>query len=112
MPSRFLAQINIGEEYKFGDEGVSSVFTTLGDFISATLPNVYIIAGLILFFFLLFGGFMFMLKSSEENPEGMLAGKKAITAAVAGFTLIFLSYWIMQIIQVITGINFFNPPLD
>jgi len=112
MPNVLLAVVDIGTDFKFGSFGIGEIpyFQTLGGFISAVLPNVYIISGLILFFFLLFGGFMFMLQSGEENPEAMAASKKAITAALAGFALIFFSYWIMQIIQVITGINFFNPP--
>jgi hypothetical protein len=105
--------VNIGNQFRFGNIGIKDItaFQTLGSFISAILPNIYIISGLIFFFLLLFGGFMFMLQSGEENPEAMAASKKAITAAVAGLALIFFSYWLMQIVQFITGIKFFESGL-
>lgn len=102
-----LALINIGEEFKLGKEtgpGVSSL-GTLGDIISAILPNIYILAGVILLFLLIGGGLMVIVGAGQESPEKAGQGKKAITAAIAGFIVIFASYWIMQIIRIVTGID-------
>ncbi len=84
--------------------GVSSL-GTLGDIVSNILPNIYLLAGIILFFLLIGGGLMFLTSTGQENPEGAGKGKQAITAALIGFLIIFASYWIIQIIQVLTGID-------
>lgn len=104
-----LALVNIGKELLLKPGvGVESI-GTLGEFITAVLPNIYILAGLILLFLLIGGGLMVIVSAGQENPEGAATGKKAITAAVAGFFVIFASYWIIQIIEVVAGIEIFAP---
>lgn len=100
--------LKIGEEFWLKqDRGIVTFpeFETLGGFISTILPNVYILAGIILFALLIGGGIMVIVSAGGENPEGAGKGKKAITAALMGFLIIFASYWIMEIIKVITGID-------
>ncbi len=71
--------------------------------ISSILPTVYIVAGLILFIYLVVGGFMLIASAgNEKQAEG---GKQAVTNAIIGFVIIFASYWIIQIIQIITGLK-------
>jgi len=48
-----------------------------------------------------------MMSSGDEKEAEQ--GKNAITAAVIGFVIIFAAYWIVQIIEFITGVNIFNP---
>lgn len=96
-----LLSINIGEHYKF-QEGSASQFENVGQLISKWLPNVYILAGLILFFFILLGGFSII--SSAGNQEKLKQGSKTLTSALIGFVILFASYWIIQLIQVVTGI--------
>jgi hypothetical protein len=100
----------IGAEFRLGEATLSDVFSSPGDLVSTLLPNVYILAGLILFVFLLFGGFGIIMGAQGGNPDQVGKGKNAITTALIGFGLIFASYWIIQIIQWVTGINILNPP--
>jgi hypothetical protein len=100
---------DIGEQFRLRvGVSVKDVYPDLGTLISSILPNVYILAGLILFVLLLFGGFSFIMGAGGGNPDQANKGKQAIGAAVAGFGLIFASYWIMQIIKKLTGIDFLN----
>lgn len=99
---------DIGEAL-FEEHAGLSPKTTLGEIISNILPNIYILAGVILFFLLIGGGLMFIFSAGQENPEGAAKGKKAITAALVGFLIIFASYWIIQIVEVITGIDILKP---
>jgi len=71
--------------------------------ISAILPTFYIVAGLILFVYMIVGGFM-VIGSSGDSKKAE-SGKEAITNAIIGFVIIFASYWIIQIIQIITGLK-------
>lgn len=99
---------DIGEQFQLGEKKpIGEIFPDFGSLISTILPNVYILAGLLLFALLLFGGFGIIVGAGGGNPEQVGQGKKAVTAALIGFLLIFASYWIIQIIQHLTGIEIF-----
>lgn len=85
--------------------GPATTFPTLGSLISVILFNVYVVTGVILLFLLVFGGIQIIASAGSGNPEGAQKGKGAVTTAVIGFLIIFTSYWIIQIIEVITGID-------
>ncbi len=72
-------------------------------FISLILPNIYIISGVLLLVYLVFGGFLMI--TSAGNPDEAAKGQKIITNAIMGFVIIFASYWIIQMIEIITGIT-------
>ena len=82
-------------------QGASGVYPIL----SAVLTYVYVIAGLLLLFSLIAGGFQMMLGASDE--KGLVAAKTRITHALVGFLILFLSYWIVQIVEYILGIKIF-----
>lgn len=104
--------LEIGKEFwlkpKAGITGTPA-YQSLGGFISAVLPNVYIIAGVILFVLLIIGGITTIAGAGKGDQEATKKGQKAITAALLGFLIIFASYWIIQIIEVVTGIEIFKP---
>lgn len=99
-----LAQVDIGEKFDFGGKGVDKVFPNVGTLINILLPNVYILSGVLLLILLIFGGFTIIVNAGK-NPQEMAKGNQALTSALIGFIIIFASYWIIQIIQHITGIN-------
>lgn len=75
----------------------------LGTIIGTLLPYILTLAGLILFGMLIAGGFTML--SGAANKESQETGKKMITSSLTGFAIIFLAYWIAQILQVIFQIN-------
>jgi len=79
---------------------------TLGDVISALLPYIFVISGLILFVFLIWGGFELL--TSGGDPEKAKKAQARITSALIGFLIIFLAYWLTQILEVIFGISIFQ----
>lgn len=83
-------------------------YGSIGELISAILPNIYVFAGMILFILLIVGGLMVIINSGKGEQEGVQTGQKAITAALVGFLIIFASYWIIQILEVITGMEIFK----
>jgi len=89
--------INNPDNFKFGDK------STLGDIISSLLPYILVIAGLTLFILLIIGGFGML--TSAGSPEKMKAAQGKITSAVIGFVIIFVSYWLMRILEIIFGIS-------
>jgi len=88
-------QLNIG--------GKNSSTLKLGDILSALLPYLYVAGGFILFLMMIWGGFEMLTGATEQKSQE--AGKQRITTAVIGFILLFVSYWIAQILQIIFGIR-------
>lgn len=75
----------------------------LGGIVGTLLPTLLTLAGLILFGMLVAGGFTMLAGAADK--ESQEKGKKQITSALTGFAIIFLAYWIAQILQVIFKIN-------
>lgn len=75
----------------------------LGTVISAFLPYIFVFPGLILFLFLIIGGFQLLL--SAGNPESVKSGQGKITGALIGFIIIFVAYWLTEILQIVFGID-------
>lgn len=86
----------------------ATTFPTLGGLVNVLSKNIMVLAGVLLFVLLIFGGLQFMISSGGGDEQGMNKGKNAITAAIIGFLLIFAAYWLVEIIQFITGISIFN----
>ena len=102
---------------KIGDELIvkpsvaitnAPAFSSPGSLISILLKNIYVLAGVLLFILLLVGGFSIISSAGGGDPKKTAQGQKAITSAIIGFLIIFASYWIIQIIQYITGLNILN----
>jgi len=108
-----LLSLNIGKEFWVKEgRGITEAGgfeRGIGGIISTLLQNVYILAGILLFILLIVGGLGFIMGAGEENPEKAKKGKQAITAALIGFAVIFCSYWIIRIIEILTGIRIFEP---
>lgn len=77
--------------------------STLGEIISKLVPYFFYFAGVLLLLYLILGGFQLML--SRGDPKAAQAGKSKITSAVIGFVIVFVAYWIMQIIANVFGIE-------
>jgi hypothetical protein len=106
---RLAASFNIGDIYQLKEGvGIGSRYGSLGSLgqiVSVLLPNAFILAGVILLFLLIGGGLMVIINAGGNNPENVAKGQKAITAAVLGFLIVFTSYWVVQIVEYVTGLD-------
>lgn len=73
-----------------------------GGIVSRLLVFAFPLAGLILFVMIVWGGFEMI---TGATSKGIEAGRQRVTAAVVGFILLFVAYWIFQIVEVIFGIQ-------
>jgi hypothetical protein len=90
------SSINEQATFKFKDSSIA-------DILSALLPYIFTLAGLVLFIMLIMGGFGML--TSAGSPEKMKAAQGKITSAVIGFVIIFISYWLMRILEIVFGLN-------
>jgi len=101
--------VNIGEEFTIGNKPITERFPDLGKLVSVILPNIYVLAGIILFLLLIAGGYGIIMGAGAGDSGQVSKGQKAVTAAVIGFIIIFASWWIIQIIEAITGMKILEP---
>ena len=87
----------------------ADTFKDVGSLISTLLPNLLLGAGVVLFIIILVMGFKTVQGAGSGDAEAAAKGKRALTYAIAGFLIVFTSFWIIQLIEFIFGVEIFNP---
>lgn len=80
-------------------------FSSPGAIVSRILLFAFPIAGLILFAMIVWAGFQIIMGAASGGSKAIDAGKQRATTAIVGFILLFVAYWVMQIIETIFGIT-------
>ncbi len=108
---KYLAQVDIGKQFNspFGGD-LNTPGNSLGDLVSLLLKISFVLAGVLILFFIIFAGFQIIVGAGQNNPEAAKKGREAATAALIGFVIIFTAYWIIRIIEVIIGQPFITNP--
>lgn len=104
-----MAGFDIGDKLLFQGTSANSAYPSASNLFNNIVPNVYIAAGIVVFFMIVMGGFMIL--SNAGNADKTKEGGKIITSAIIGLVVLFASYWIIQVIQVITGLQILNSGL-
>lgn len=76
---------------------------TIADIVNKLIAFIFPLSGILLFFFLVWGGYDFLL--SGGNPEKIKSGQAKMTSAVIGFILLTASYLIVRLIAMIFGLG-------
>ena len=76
---------------------------SLGEVISKVLEYAYVFAGIALLVMLVTGGISLM--TAAGNPDKAKEGYGKITGALIGFLIVFVSYFLVQIIEVMLGVK-------
>lgn len=88
--------------------GSNANLTDLGNvnnIVSALITGSISLAGVILLFILIMGGLGMIQAAGKSDPQQMEKGKKAATSALIGFIVVFMSYFIVKLIEEVTGLN-------
>lgn len=92
--------VNLGEQLKLKNgETVQDVYDTPGKIVNLLVSNLFIIAGIVIFIFIIGAGFSFFQDTSKGKDEA----RTLATGAIVGFIIMFAAYWIVQIVAAITG---------
>ena len=85
----------VGNQFKFSSlSGLSGI----GAVVSALLPYVYVVAGLLLFVYLIYGGFHLL--TSFGSPKAILEAWLIVFRALVGFIMIFMSFWLIRLVEI------------
>lgn len=82
--------------FRFADKKIADV-------IVAAIPWIFAFAGLLLLVYLIYGGFHLM--TSGGDPKGIAEGKAKVTNAILGFVIVFIAFWLVQIIARVLGLT-------
>lgn len=82
--------------FKFANKNLAEVINQL-------MPYIFGFAGLALFVVLIWGGITLM--TAAGDPAKSKSGYGKISAGLIGFLIIFVSYFVAQIIEVLLGIK-------
>lgn len=85
-----------GTGFKFENKTPAAIFSEL-------LPYIYVLAGLILLFILIAGGIGLM--TAAGDPKKVEAAQGRITTGIIGFVIIFISYFLVQLVELMLGIK-------
>lgn len=102
---------DIGNAIPWGQNNLNSTFPDLATLINVILKNSITIIGIVLVALLIIGGLQFIIGAGGDDPKKVAQSKAIITDALIGFAVTLLAYVIIQIIQVITGLEIINSPL-
>jgi len=104
------APVDIGEQFLFkGDVGIAHVFNSVSSLVNVLIPNIFVVTGLLFLVLLIFAGFGIIVSAGSGDTEGSKKAKSAATAAAIGLALVFCSYWLIQIVEFVTGFKIFSP---
>lgn len=81
--------------------------TSFGQLINAVVKDAFVIAGLISFIALIYGGFQVIVSAGDAKKAEQ--GRAALTGAVIGLVLVIGSFLIVQVIEVVTGLHILSP---
>lgn len=89
------------------DRLVADVYATPTSLLNVLVRNAFLLGGVIVMFMIIYSGWIFITNESKGADEA----RQVMTAAVGGLVLMFAAYWIVQIIEVLTGLTLLAPTL-
>jgi uncharacterized membrane protein len=98
---KYLSEVSIGTT--FGSPFGSG--KTIGDLVSIGLGIAFVVAGIVLLVSFIVAGISLISGAGQNNPEKLEKGKQALTSTVIGFVVVFTAYWIVKLIQQVTGVE-------
>jgi hypothetical protein len=83
----------------------ASAYKTFGDLVNMIVKNSFMVAGLLSFALLVIGGFSVIMSAGGGDSKKLEQGKQTLTMALVGFLIVICSFWIVQVLQKITGVS-------
>ena len=94
--------IDLGSCLRLNDDTpIADVYSNPAFLINLIVRNLFVLAGIILFFLIIFAGFKFV----TGGKKGVESAKTMMTTAIVGFIIMFTAYWVVQIVKIVTGVE-------
>lgn len=83
---------------------------TTGSLVTNILNVAFVASGVIILFMFVYAGIMMIAGAGSGKSENSEKAKQAATYAAVGFAIIFVAYWLIKLIELLTGIPFITNP--
>lgn len=100
-----LTAVDIGNKFVGNSSSNLSDPAGVSVYVSNLITGAISIAGIILLFILIGGGIAMIRGAGKSDPKTVEQGKQAATSALIGFIVVFSAYWIVRLIETITGLS-------
>lgn len=98
-----LAQVDIGQNWQLSGGAGKGGFASLSDIVTSLLPKILIIGGVVAFILVIIAGVGVISAAGSGDSHGTENRKNFLVYAIIGLVIMFGAYWILQIINFITG---------
>lgn len=85
-----------------------SPIESVGQLVSIITNNAFYAAIFLMFILLVFGAFTFIVNAGSGSSESAEKGAQTVKWAIVGFAVVLGVYFIVQMIETFTGINYFT----
>jgi len=76
-------------------------YQTPAGMVNLIVTNLFMLAGVLIFIAIMVAGFKFVIGDTKGKDEA----KTIATSTAIGFVVMFSAYWIIQIVEMVTGAN-------
>jgi hypothetical protein len=97
--------VDIGKSFLGNSSANLKDASGINVYVSAIITGAISVAGIILLFILIGGGIGIIKGAGKSDPKTVEQGKQAATSALIGFIVVFSAYWIVKLIETITGLS-------
>ena len=104
-----ILAVNIGDLPLGSGHTLSGTYPRVSVLVSLLLNNAITIIGIILLALLILGGITYIIGAGNDDPKAMQKAQSIIVDAAIGFAVVFLSYFIIQVVEIVTGVKILNP---
>lgn len=102
--NNYLLAVEIGKEFSNNASNVSDP-KNIANIVSALVTGSISLAGIGMIVLIIFGGIGMISGAGNSDPKAIDAGKKAATSGLIGFIVVFAAYWIVKLIETLTGLD-------
>lgn len=95
------AGFDLGDAYTLSSgKPVRDVFNDPSDIVNIITPNLFIIAGITIMVLIIAAGYQYV----QKGIQGVQDATKILAAIGAGLLVMLAAYWIVRILQIVTGV--------
>ncbi|MBI2029284.1 hypothetical protein HYT02_02630 [Candidatus Gottesmanbacteria bacterium] len=87
----------------------AQTFPTIGSLINVLAKNAMVFAGIIFFIMFIYAGFKYIQAAGKGDPAEIQKANSLVGASMVGLLLVVGAYFIVYIIETVTGIKILNP---
>jgi hypothetical protein len=111
MTHNLIAAVDIGKETPLKSGVPLESYKSMSQIVNPLLKNSLTLAGIIFLALILIGGLGMIISAGKNDPKKAEQSQKTLTSAIIGFAVVFCAYFIIQIIQVLTGVKILDSGL-